>query len=77
VWVFQFIYLLSRYLAGIPRPFENAWHLILRLSDTARYIERFPVVFGLFAVGLVFVVGGVYGLKDLLPSIFLLKRKAS
>jgi hypothetical protein len=77
VWVFQFIYLLSRYMDGIPRPFENAWHLILRLSDTARYIERFPVVFGLFAVGLVFVVGGVYGLKDLLPSIFLLKRKVS
>jgi len=77
VWVFQFIYLLSRYLAGIPRPFENAWHLILRLNDTARYIERFPIVFGLFAVGLVFVVGGVYGLKDLLPSIFLLERKVS
>ena len=77
VWVFQFIFLLSGYLAGISRPFENAWHLILWLSDIARYIERFPILFGLFALGLVFLAGGFYGLKDVWSSIFLLKRKPS
>jgi hypothetical protein len=77
VWVFQFIFLLAGYLAGIPRPLENAWHLILWLSDIARYIERFPGLFGLFALGLVFLVGGFYGLKDFWPSIFLLNRKSS
>jgi hypothetical protein len=77
VWVFQFIFLLSRYLAGIPRQVNNAWHLILLLSDIARYIERFPGLFGLFALGLVFLAGGYYGLKDFWASIFLLKRKPS
>lgn len=77
VWVFQFIILLSRYLAGISRPLENAWHLILWLSDIARCIEQFPGLFGLFALGLVFLVGGFYGLKDVWLSIFLFKRNPS
>jgi hypothetical protein len=75
VWVFQFIFLLTEYLSGISRPLENAWHLILWLNDIGRYIEHFPGLFGLFILGLVFLVGGFYELKVLWALIFLLKRK--
>jgi hypothetical protein len=75
VWVFQFVFLLSAYLAGISRPLQNAWHLILWLGDIGKYIERFPILFGLFALGLVFLVGGFYGLKDFWPSVFLFRQK--
>jgi hypothetical protein len=40
-------------------------------------IERFPVSFGLFALGMVFLVTGFYTLKDLWSSIFLLRKESS
>ncbi len=74
-WVFQFIFLLADYLAGIQRPLANSWDLILWLSEIARYIERFPGLFAFFLLGLAFLGGGVYGLRGLWPLIYLLKRK--
>jgi hypothetical protein len=75
VWVFQFIFPLSGYLAAHPRPILNLWHLLLRFRDIAQYVERFPFVFGLFSLGLILLAGGLYGLKDIWPSVFLWKRK--
>jgi hypothetical protein len=75
VWVFQFVFLLSEYLAGIPRQVVDAWQLILRLGDIGRYIETFPVLFGLFSLGVVFLGASFYTLKDLWAMVFLLMRK--
>lgn len=75
IWVIQFVLVLINYLAGISRPLENSWDLILWLSEIAHYIERFPGLFGLFVLGLVFLVLGIYKMKDVWPLIFILKKK--
>lgn len=75
IWVFQFIFMLIRYLSGISRPLQNSWHLLLWLSDIAHYVGHFPGQFGLFLLGLVFLAGGIYGLKDFWSFLFLMRNK--
>lgn len=74
VWVLQYLLLISEYLAAHPRQIENQWHFILRLGDLADCVEQFPGLFGWFILGLVLLAGGLYGLYNAWPSIFILKK---
>jgi hypothetical protein len=75
VWVLQYLFLMSKYLAAHPRPIVNQWQLILRLGDLARGVEQSPVLFGWFALGLVLLAGGLLQMKDLWLSLLLFKQK--
>lgn len=74
MWVLQYLWLVSADLAAHPRPLTDQWQFILRLGELGAFVEKEPWGLVWFALGLVLLAGGLYGLKDTWPSIFQIRK---
>ena len=74
IWVIQYLLLVSSHLAAQPRALTDQWQFLLRLGELGAIVEKEPWGLAWFALGLILLVGGFYGLKDTWLAIFQIQK---
>jgi len=71
IWVSQFLLMASAYQSSLPPAINDVfWGSLQRSWQLSAYVQRFPVPFALFILGLVLLAGGYYALRLYWLSIF-------
>ncbi len=71
IWVSQFLLMASAYQSTLPPAIDDVfWGSLQRSWQFSAYVQRFPVPFALFILGLLLLAGGYFALRLYWLSIF-------